>query len=161
MFGWHHQFNQHELGQTLEDGEGQGGLACYTPWGLSKSDPAWRLNNNSALELWFSVVVSDPAVIVGKPFHEWDHGLYQGSYKICLVPHRRLGLSTERGSEAPVCDQVHPPIPTTQDCPCHQTGKLSPGWTAFTCSCSIHLLSLTEEDNFGGWVELDWSGVCS
>ena len=26
--GWHHQCNGHELGQTSEDGEGQGGLAC-------------------------------------------------------------------------------------------------------------------------------------
>ena len=30
---WHHQFNEHELGQTLGDGEGQGGLACCSPWG--------------------------------------------------------------------------------------------------------------------------------
>ena len=33
MVGWHHQCNGHELGQTLGDGEGQGGLACYSPWG--------------------------------------------------------------------------------------------------------------------------------
>ena len=26
--GRHHQFNAYELGQTLEDGEGQGSLAC-------------------------------------------------------------------------------------------------------------------------------------
>ena len=30
MVGWHHRFNGHGLGQTLEDGEGQGGLACYS-----------------------------------------------------------------------------------------------------------------------------------
>ena len=46
-----------------------------------------------------------------------------------------------------------PPTPTTQECPYHQTGKLSPGWTALACSCSIHLLSLTEEDSFGGWLQ--------
>ena len=27
MIGWHHQFSGHELGRTLGDGEGQGGLA--------------------------------------------------------------------------------------------------------------------------------------
>ena len=27
MTGWHHQCNEHELGQTSGDGEGQGGLA--------------------------------------------------------------------------------------------------------------------------------------
>ena len=45
--GWHHQFNGHELGQTLGDGEGQGSLACYSPWGCKESDMTWWLNNNS------------------------------------------------------------------------------------------------------------------
>ena len=38
MVGWHHQFNGHELGQILIDGEGQGGLACCSPWGHKESD---------------------------------------------------------------------------------------------------------------------------
>jgi len=32
MVGWHHRFNGRELGQTLEDGEGQGSLAYCSPW---------------------------------------------------------------------------------------------------------------------------------
>ena len=28
MVVWHHQLNGHELGQTLGDSDGQGGLAC-------------------------------------------------------------------------------------------------------------------------------------
>ena len=28
----HHQCNEHELGQTPGDGEGQGGLVCHSPW---------------------------------------------------------------------------------------------------------------------------------
>ena len=36
MAGWHHQCNGHELGQTLGDGEGQGGLACVV-LGVAKS----------------------------------------------------------------------------------------------------------------------------
>ena len=32
MAGWHHRCNESELGQTLGDGEGQGGLACCSPW---------------------------------------------------------------------------------------------------------------------------------
>ena len=28
MVGWHHQLNEHEFGQTPEDTEGQGSLAC-------------------------------------------------------------------------------------------------------------------------------------
>ena len=34
----HHQCNKHELGQTLGDGEGQGSLACCSPWGRKESD---------------------------------------------------------------------------------------------------------------------------
>ena len=37
MAGWYHQSNGHELGQALGDGEGQGGLACYSPWGRKES----------------------------------------------------------------------------------------------------------------------------
>ena len=33
MVGWHHQCNGHELGQSLGDNKGQGGLACCSPWG--------------------------------------------------------------------------------------------------------------------------------
>ena len=36
--GWHHQCNGHDLGQTLGYGEGQGGLACCSPWGHKKLD---------------------------------------------------------------------------------------------------------------------------
>ena len=32
MVGWHHQLNGLEFEQTPGDGEGQGSLACYSPW---------------------------------------------------------------------------------------------------------------------------------
>ena len=38
MAGWDHQCNEHELGQSLGDGEGQGGLACCSPWGHKELD---------------------------------------------------------------------------------------------------------------------------
>ena len=47
MVGWHHQFNGHELRQILGDGEGQGGLACCSPWGRKESDTTGPLNNNN------------------------------------------------------------------------------------------------------------------
>ena len=31
--GWHHRLNGHEFEQTWGDGEGQGSLACCSPWG--------------------------------------------------------------------------------------------------------------------------------
>ena len=39
--------HEHKLGQTLGDGEGQGGLACCSPWGSKESDATERLNNNN------------------------------------------------------------------------------------------------------------------
>ena len=33
MVGWPHQLNGHEFKQTLGDGEGQGSVACCSPWG--------------------------------------------------------------------------------------------------------------------------------
>ena len=46
MAGWHHRHKGHELGQTPGDGEGQGGLACCSPWGPKQSDMTEWLNNN-------------------------------------------------------------------------------------------------------------------
>ena len=46
MAGWHHWCNEHELGQTSEDGEGQGGLVSCSSWGLKESDITGWLNNN-------------------------------------------------------------------------------------------------------------------
>ena len=37
MVGWHHQPNGHEFEQALENGEGQGSLACCSPWGCKES----------------------------------------------------------------------------------------------------------------------------
>ena len=47
MFGWHHWFNGHELGQTLGDGEGQGSLVCCSPQDWEELNTTWRLNNNN------------------------------------------------------------------------------------------------------------------
>ena len=33
MAGWHHQLKEHEFEQDPGDREGQGSLACCSPWG--------------------------------------------------------------------------------------------------------------------------------
>ena len=38
MVGWHHQLDGHELEQAPRDDEGQGSLACCSPWGHKESD---------------------------------------------------------------------------------------------------------------------------
>ena len=50
MVGCNHQFNGHEPGQTLGDGEGQGGLASCSPWGCKELDMTGRLNTNRLIE---------------------------------------------------------------------------------------------------------------
>ena len=46
MAGWHHRLNGHEFEQTLGDGEGQGSLVCYSPWGHKELDTTEQLNHN-------------------------------------------------------------------------------------------------------------------
>ena len=43
MVGWHHRFNGHEFGYTLGVGDGQGSLACYSPWGRKQWDTTDQL----------------------------------------------------------------------------------------------------------------------
>ena len=40
VVGWHHLLNGHEFEQAPGDGEGQGSLACCSPWGHKESDTA-------------------------------------------------------------------------------------------------------------------------
>ena len=44
MVGWHHQLNGHEFEYTLGVGDGQGGLACCSPWGRKELDTTEQLN---------------------------------------------------------------------------------------------------------------------
>ena len=46
LVGWHHWLNGHESEQTLGDSEGQGSLACCSPWGCKESDMTEWLNSN-------------------------------------------------------------------------------------------------------------------
>ena len=44
MIRWHYLFSGHEFEQALGVGDGQGGLACYRPWGCKESDMTEQLN---------------------------------------------------------------------------------------------------------------------
>ena len=45
MVGLHHWLSGHGFEQTLGVGDGQGGLACCSPWGHKESDMTERLNS--------------------------------------------------------------------------------------------------------------------
>ena len=42
MIGWHLQPSEREFEETPGDSEGQGSLACCSPWGLSQTRPSDR-----------------------------------------------------------------------------------------------------------------------
>ena len=71
MVGWHHWLNGHEFEQTLGDGEGEGSLACCSPWGCKESDTTEQLNWAEIhhlvqasiwkkMHLWWSSIASFP-----------------------------------------------------------------------------------------------------
>ena len=49
MVGWHQRLHGHEFKQAPENDEGQGGLACCSPWGRKESDTTEQLNNNDTI----------------------------------------------------------------------------------------------------------------
>ena len=65
MVGWYHLLNGHKFQQAPQDGEEQGSLECYSPWGHKKLDMKKWLNNNKCLPmfsswvLWFPVLYLD------------------------------------------------------------------------------------------------------
>ena len=52
MVGWHHRVNGHEFEQTPGDSEGQGILACCSPWGHRELNTTERLNSNNSYLLF-------------------------------------------------------------------------------------------------------------
>ena len=44
MVGWHHWLDGYEFEQALGVGDGQGSLACGSPWGHKESDKTEQLN---------------------------------------------------------------------------------------------------------------------
>ena len=44
IVGWHHRLDGHEFEQALGVGDGQGSLACCSPWGHKVSDMTEGLN---------------------------------------------------------------------------------------------------------------------
>ena len=47
MVGWHHQLNGHEFEQALGVSDGQGSLACCSPWAHKELNRTERPKNNS------------------------------------------------------------------------------------------------------------------
>ena len=50
IVGWHHRLLGHEFKQAPGVGDGQGSLACYSPWGHKESDTTEQLNRTKEVE---------------------------------------------------------------------------------------------------------------
>ena len=48
MVGWHHRLNGHEFEQAPGVGDGQGSLACCSPWGHKEQDMTEQLNSTES-----------------------------------------------------------------------------------------------------------------
>ena len=53
MVGWNHWLNGHEFEQIPGDSEGQGSLACYSPWGYRVRHRATELTDRDSGKSWF------------------------------------------------------------------------------------------------------------
>ena len=49
MVRCHHQLNGHEFEPAPEVGDGQGSLACHSPWGHKKLDTIEQLNSTDRI----------------------------------------------------------------------------------------------------------------
>ena len=59
--GWHYRLNGREFEQNTGDGEGQGGLACCSPWGHKELDMTEQLNqkNKEFFFIFYHVLLSE------------------------------------------------------------------------------------------------------
>ena len=69
MVGWYHQLNGHEFEQAPGVDDGQGGLACYSPWGRKESD----MTNCTELnwEPWKEIKVNGGVLVPCGYYNKW------------------------------------------------------------------------------------------
>ena len=85
MVGWHHWLNGHEFEQISGGGDGQGGLACCSPWGRKESDVTelnWTFSwaNNTVLSptlgsRWEPQITGSTSVRRGNDQYTYNHSV--------------------------------------------------------------------------------------
>ena len=80
MAGWHHWWNEHEVGQTPGNGEGKGGLACCSPCGhkesgITTTTPGLALNSKTKYKA-FNFNESQPCYGEGICITQWTYESY-------------------------------------------------------------------------------------
>ena len=100
MVGWHHQLNGHEFEQTSGDGEGQGSLACCSPWGRKESDKTEWLNDNQCI---CSVVSESSCPMDCSPPGSSLHEIFQARILDCGAISYSRGSSRSRDQTQVSC----------------------------------------------------------
>ena len=67
MVGWHHRLSRHEFEQTLGDGEGQGSLACCSPWSCKESDTTERPHSSNNHQAFGSQFLISCNLVITQP----------------------------------------------------------------------------------------------
>ena len=57
MVGWCYWHDGQKFEQAPGDGDGQGSLMCYSPWGHKELDATKQLNNNNNNGMWVQISV--------------------------------------------------------------------------------------------------------
>ena len=60
MVGWYHRLDGHEFAQAPGVGNGQGSLACCSPWGRKESDTTERLHFHFSLSRILVITLGTP-----------------------------------------------------------------------------------------------------
>ena len=71
MVGWYHRLNGHGFGWTLGVGDGQGGLACCSPWGRKEPDTTELLNGTERsffLSFFSDIVIANSSLLIPEVF---------------------------------------------------------------------------------------------
>ena len=90
MVGWHHWLDEHELEEVPGVGDGQGSLACCSPWGCKELDMTELLKWTEAWEKTFLTILI--------PTHKsdltelWVTSFSNYRIQLCLVVYKYLWL---------------------------------------------------------------------
>ena len=110
MVGWHHWLNRHEFEQAPGDGEGQGSLACCSPW-VTKSWTQlsdWTTTTTTKVKsqtlhssCWFCLWPGAPERERTMTPHSEISGLITGNSLLSGVTHALNG--EDEGQQCPAC----------------------------------------------------------
>ena len=80
MVGWHHRLDGHVFEQAPGVGDGQGGLACFSPWGQKVLDPTEQLDCTEPREIYrFSAIFMEQPKVFSTDLEQKMHNLHENT----------------------------------------------------------------------------------